>query len=293
MRFAGYNLQVVIEATKPNAIRTPREVSARVTLDISIIIVNYNVKHFLLQCLRSVEQALKGLSGEIIVVDNHSHDGSVTYLRPLFPAVQFIALDENVGFGRANNVAVGKARGKFVLFLNPDTLVEEQTFNVLLAYMREHPEAGACGCKVLNPDGTLQLACRRSFPTPWIAFAKVFGLQALFPRSRLMARYNQSYMDENATYFVDAISGSFMLVRREALESIGGFDPTFFMYGEDLDLCYRLHSTGWKIAYVHTTKIIHYKGESTRRSSINSTRVARTRPISCSARRSKFRVRAA
>jgi GT2 family glycosyltransferase len=243
------------------------------TPDISIIIVNYNVKHFLLQCVRSVEQALKGLSGEIIVVDNHSNDDSVPYLRPLFPGVQFISLDENVGFGRANNLALEKARGQFILFLNPDTLVEEQTFNVLLAYMREHPEAGACGCKVLNPDGTLQPACRRSFPTPWVAFAKVFGLQALFPRSRLMARYNQTFLDENATYYVDAISGSFMLVRREALDRIGGFDPTFFMYGEDLDLCYRLNAAGWKIAYIHTTKIIHYKGESTRRSSINSTRV--------------------
>jgi GT2 family glycosyltransferase len=264
----------LIEATDPNSFHVPRDAAPpRPLFDISVVIVNYNVKHFLLQCLRSVEQAMKGISGEVIVVDNHSTDDSVAYLRPLFPAVQFIALEENLGFGRANNLGIEKARGEFVLFLNPDTLVEEQTFTVLLDYMREHTEVGACGCKVLNPDGTLQLACRRSFPTPWVAFSKVFGLQALFPRSKLLARYNQSYLDENATYYVDAISGSFMLIRREALARSGGFDPAFFMYGEDLDLCYRLHSAGWKIAYVHTTRIIHYKGESTRRSSINSTRV--------------------
>jgi GT2 family glycosyltransferase len=241
---------------------------------ISIIIVNYNVKHFLLQCLRSVENALKGLCGEIIVVDNASSDDSVAYLEPLFPEVRFIRLNSNTGFGRANNVALEHARGEFVVFLNPDTLVEEQTFVTMLDYMREHPEAGASGCKILNADGTLQLACRRSFPTPWVAFTKIFGLQALFPNSRLLARYNQTYLDENGTYYVDAISGSFMLVRRKALDDIGGgFDTTFFMYGEDLDLCYRLQSAGWKIAYVHSTKIIHYKGESTRRSSINSTRM--------------------
>jgi GT2 family glycosyltransferase len=263
----------MVEATKPGPARAPVTAVSAPSVDISVIIVNYNVKHFLLQCLRSVEQALKGLSAEIIVVDNNSNDGSVAYLQPLFPSVRFIDLDKNVGFGRANNVAIEQARGDFILFLNPDTLVEEQTFTVLLAYMREHSEVGACGCKVLNPDGTLQLACRRSFPTPWVAFAKVFGLQAIFPHSRFMARYNQSYLDENATYYVDAVSGSFMFVRQQALKSIGGFDPAFFMYGEDLDFCYRLNAAGWKIAYVHTTKIIHYKGESTRRSSIDSVRV--------------------
>ena len=268
-----YISDILVEATKPNQPSSPAEAVPFRTAEISVIIVNYNVKHFLLQCLRSVERALEGLSGEIIVIDNNSSDGSVDYLQPLFPAVQFITLDENIGFGRANNIASERARGDFILFLNPDTLVEEQTFAVLLTYMREHPEVGASGCRVLNPDGTLQLACRRSFPTPWVAFAKVFGLQALFPRSRLLARYNQSYLDENATHYVDAISGSFMLVRRQALERIGGFDPAFFMYGEDLDFCYRLHKAGWKVAYVHTTKIIHYKGESTRRSSINSIRV--------------------
>ncbi len=263
----------MIEATKPELARATKEAALARATEISVIIVNYNVKHFLLQCLRSVEHALKELSGEIIVVDNDSNDDSVAYLQPLFPSVKFIGLRKNVGFGRANNIALDGASGEFVLFLNPDTLIEEHTFSTLLAYMREHSEVGECWCKVLNPDGTLQLACRRSFPTPWVAFAKVFGLQRIFPRARALARYNQSYLDEDATYYVDAISGSFMFVRRDALKHIGGFDPDFFMYGEDLDFCYRLHKAGWKIAYVHTTKIIHYKGESTRRSSINSVRV--------------------
>ena len=263
----------MIEAIKPGPVLEPAKAALARATDISVIIVNYNVKHFLLQCLRSVEQALTGIAGEIIVVDNDSNDGSVEYLEPLFPSVQFIALDKNVGFGRANNIGLERATGDFILFLNPDTLIEENTFTTLLAYMRAHSEVGASGCKVLNPDGTLQPACRRSFPTPWVAFAKVFGLQAIFPRSRALARYNQSYLDENATYYIDAISGSFMFVRREALKGIGGFDPDFFMYGEDLDFCYRLYKAGWKIAYVHTTKIIHYKGESTRRSSLDSVRI--------------------
>src|SRR2546427_8186373 len=218
---------------KPQPTVMPHRTETCSVLDISIIIVNHNVKHLLLQCLRSVEQALQGLSGEIIVVDNASKDGSVAYLQPLFPEVRFTALDTNVGFGRANNAALPHVQGEFVLFLNPDTLVEEQTFKMLLDHMRAHPEAGACGCKILNPDGTLQLACRRSFPTPWIAFTKVFGLQSLFPRSRFAARYNLTYLDENATDYVDAISGSFMLVRREALNLIGALHPGFFMHSGD------------------------------------------------------------
>jgi len=238
-------------------------------LDLSIIIVNYNVKDFLLQCLRSVDLAMSRIAGEVIVVDNHSTDGSVSYLQPLFPHVQFISLKKNLGFARANNMALEKARGEFILFLNPDTLLEERTLEAMLAYMREHPEVGICGCKVLNPDGTLQLACRRSFPTPWASFCKVTGLQSLFPRSRLFAQYNQTFRNPDETYFVDAVSGSFMFARSSALNQSGGFDPDFFMYGEDLDLCYRISQAGWKIAYVPDTSVIHYKGASTNRSSLD------------------------
>jgi GT2 family glycosyltransferase len=238
-------------------------------VEVSIIIVNYNVKDFLLQCLRSVEHALHGIAGEVIVVDNNSTDGSLEYLRPLFPQVQFIGLKENVGFANANNLALEKVRGDFVLFLNPDTLLEERTLAVMRAYMNEHPEAGLSGCRVLNSDGTLQLACRRSFPTPWASFCKVFGLQRLFPHSRLFAQYNQTFRRPDETYFVDAISGAFMFGRSSALKQSGGFDPEFFMYGEDLDLCYRITKAGWKIAYVPDTSVIHYKGASTQRSHLN------------------------
>lgn len=238
-------------------------------LEVSIIIVNYNAKDCLLQCLRSIDLAMSGISGEVIVVDNHSTDGSVRYLDRLFPCVQFISLKENLGFARANNLALERARGEFILFLNPDTLLEEPTLKVMLAYMRQNPEVGICGCRVLNPDGTLQLACRRSYPTPWASFCKISGLQRLFPKSRLFAQYNQTFRSEDETYFVDAVSGSFMFSRRCALNQSGGFDPNFFMYGEDLDLCYRISKAGWKIAYVPDTSIIHYKGVSTKQSYLN------------------------
>ncbi len=241
--------------------------------DISVIIVNYNVKDFLFNCLQSLRNALNTLSAEVIVVDNNSIDGSLAYLSPLFPEVRFIGLEENKGFGKANNLGFEAARGNFVLFLNPDTLVSEDTFVVLLNYMREHPEVGLSGCKLLNHDGTFQLACRRGFPTPWVSFTKIFGLQALFPRSRVFGGYNQTFRSVDETYWVDAVSGAFMFIRREALEQSGGFDPDYFMYGEDLDLCYRISRNGWKIAYVHSTSVIHFKGESTKRSSLNEVRV--------------------
>jgi hypothetical protein len=138
--------------------------------------------------------------------------------------------------------------------------------------MEENQRCGIAGCKILNPDGTFQLACRRGYPTPWVSFTKLFGLQKLFPKSKLFSKYNLTYLDENQTYNVDAISGAFMFCRKEALEKTGGFDPDYFMYGEDLDLCYRIKKAGWEVMYVHSTSIIHYKGESTRRSSINEVR---------------------
>lgn len=238
-------------------------------IDISVIIVNYNVKDLLLQCLRSIQQAAKNISVEIIVIDNHSSDGSVNFLKPLFPSVEFISLKENIGFGRANNIGIEKAKGRYILILNPDTILEEETLEVMRDYMEAHPEVGIAGCKVLNPDGTFQLACRRGFPTPWSAFCKLFGLQKLFPKSRFFAKYNQTFKDINESYNIDAVVGAFMFCRKEVFDDLDGFDPDFFMYAEDIDLCYRASKNGWKIAYVHSTSIIHYKGESTKRSSIN------------------------
>lgn len=242
-------------------------------MDLSIIIVNYNVKEFLQNLLHSIDKAARGLEHEVIVVDNASEDGSVEFLRKNFPSVKLIANRENQGFGKANNQGMEIARGRYLLLLNPDTLLSEDTLATMISFMNKTPEAGMAGCKILNPDGTLQLACRRSFPGPWVSFCKVTGLSNLFPGSRLFAKYNLTYLDENKTYEVDAISGSFMMLRREVYEKIGGFDEDFFMYGEDLDLCYRIQKAGYKVYYTHSTQIIHYKGESTRRSSIDETRI--------------------
>lgn len=202
-------------------------------------------------------------------MDNNSQDSSVEYLSPLFPDVNFIALKENIGFGRANNLGIEAAKGEFLLILNPDTVLEEKTLRTMLDFMRANPKTGISGCKVLNPDGSFQLACRRGFPTPWASFCKLFGLQRLFPKSKLFARYNQTFRSIDETYNIDSVIGAFMFCRSDAVRAVNGFDPEFFMYGEDLDLCFRVKQMGWDITYLHTTSIIHFKGESTKRSSIN------------------------
>ncbi|NOX17191.1 MAG: glycosyltransferase [Chlorobi bacterium] len=241
-------------------------------LDLSIIIVNYNVKEFLQNLIYSIERAVENISFEIIVIDNASSDGSIEMLKEKFPNVKLFANEKNIGFGAANNVGFENAKGKYFLIINPDVIVKEDTFSKMIEFMENNKDAGMAGCKVLNPDGTLQLACRRSFPGPWTSFTKVTGLSKLFPKSRLFAKYNLTFLDENKTYEVDAISGSFMFMRREVYEKIGGFDTRFFMYGEDLDLCFRAQQAGYKVFYYPETEIIHYKGESTKRSDIDETK---------------------
>ncbi len=242
-------------------------------MDLSIIIVNYNVKEFIQNLLESIKSASKRISTEVIIVDNASDDGSVELIRHKYPAVKLIVNSRNLGFSKANNLGLKEATGKYLLLLNPDTLVKEDTFEKMIAFFESTPDAGMAGCKLLNTDGTLQLACRRGFPGPWASFTKVTGLSTLFPKSPLFARYNLTYLDENKTYSVDAISGAFMMMRREVYEKTGGLDETFFMYGEDLDLCYRVNKAGYKVYYVHSTEIIHYKGESTKRSNLNEVKV--------------------
>ncbi len=241
--------------------------------DLSIIIVNYNVKEFLQNLLYSIEKASQNLSVETFVVDNASDDGSVDIIKEKFPSVNLIANKTNIGFGAANNMAMAKSAGKYVLLINPDTIVKEDTLVKMVSFFESRKDAGIAGCRVLNPDGSLQLACRRSFPGPWTSFTKVTGLSSLFPKSRLFAKYNLTYLDENKTYEVDAVSGSFMMMSREAYNKVGGFDEQFFMYGEDIDLCYRTQKAGFKVYFFHETEIIHYKGESTKRSSIDETTV--------------------
>jgi GT2 family glycosyltransferase len=244
-------------------------------MDISVIIVSYNVREFLRGALQSVRRSLAagGLTGEIFVVDNASRDGSAEMVRDSFPDAKLIALDENIGFGKANNLAIKQATGDHLLLLNPDTIVGEDTLATMVSFMRSHPEAGLSGCKLLNADGSFQLSCRRGFPTPWASFTKLFGLSSFFPNSPRFAQYHLTYLPTDETYEIDAISGAFMVLSRAALEKVSGFDEDYFMYGEDIDLCYRVKQAGFKVFYVHTTSTVHFKGESTRRSVINEVKV--------------------
>ena len=242
-------------------------------MELSIIIVNYNVKEFLQNLLHSIEKASSNIVKEIIVIDNASDDGSVEVIKEKFPSVNLLENKINVGFGKANNQGLAIAKGKYILFINPDCIVSEDTLDKMISFFESHPDCGLAGCKILNSDGTLQLACRRSFPGPWTSFTKVTGLSNIFPNSKIFARYNLTYLDENKTYEVDAVSGSFMMIRKEVYEKTGGFDELFFMYGEDLDLCYRVQKNDYKVFYVHDTQIIHYKGESTKRSNLDETKL--------------------
>jgi len=361
-----------MSAQIPSIVPVPTTTASAPSCDLSVVIVNYNVREFLEQALRSVQRAAAGLEVEVLVVDNNSVDGSPEMVRADFPEVRLIANNENVGFGRANNQALREARGRYVLILNPDTIVQEDTFTTLIHFLDAHPEAGAVGCRILNPDGSFAPESRRAFPTPLVAFYRMMGLSRLFPKSRRFGRYNLTYLPNDAVTEVDALSGSCMLVRHaalyhshvdwerrnhepeilpashngQALTSAGGprldrhlrrddeaegqnhqapahqpratsheppatshqpratsheppatshelpansqqpvassqkppstgaglFDESFFMYGEDLDWCFRIQQAGWKIYYTPETQIIHYKGESTKRGELQYVR---------------------
>ncbi|MCE3006943.1 MAG: glycosyltransferase [Bacteroidetes bacterium] len=238
-------------------------------LKLSIILVNYNVKHFLAQALTSVQRAIQHLPAEVFVVDNNSVDGSLAMLRKHYPWVKLIANRDNVGFSKANNQAIAQSRGEYVVLLNPDTIVEEDTFTKVLAYLDAHPRAGGLGVKMVNGKGEFLPESKRALPTPWVAFYKVFGLARLFPRSRRFGRYHLSYLDPNKNHRVEVLSGACMFLRRQMLEEIGYLDEDYFMYGEDIDLSYRITQAGYENHYFSGTQIIHYKGESTRKGSLN------------------------
>lgn len=238
-------------------------------MKLSVIIVNYNVEHFLEQCLHSVRKASKNLPVEVFVVDNNSVDGSLAMVRAKFPEVKIIANKENTGFSRANNQAMRIANGEYVLLLNPDTVVEETTFEKVVAFMDAHPEAGGLGVQMIDGKGNFLPESKRGLPTPAVAFYKIFGLSKLFPRSKRFGRYHLGYLDKDQTHEVEILSGAFMLMRKAALDKVGLLDEDFFMYGEDIDLSYRIILGGYKNYYFHDTRIIHYKGESTKKSSVN------------------------
>lgn len=233
---------------------------------LSIVIVSYNVRYHLEQCLRSVFRALVGIPAEVWVVDNASTDGSVEYLKERFPDALFIANTENLGFSRANNQAIRRSKGEYVLLLNPDTLVAEDTFRVCLNFLDAHPGVGATGVRMLHPDGSFAPESRRGLPTPFTSFCKMSGLGTLFPGSRIFGRYYMRYLDVEQPNPIEVISGAFNMVRRKALDQIGLLDEDFFMYGEDIDLSYRLLQGGWQNYYLPCV-ILHYKGESTEKSS--------------------------
>lgn len=232
-------------------------------IKISVVIVNYNVKYFLEQCLYSVRAALLGMESEIFVVDNHSADGSVEYLRSKFQEVIFLENTDNPGFAKANNQAIAQCRGEYVLLLNPDTVIGEEGLRTLCFFMDEHPEAGAIGVKMLDGHGVFLPESKRAFPSPWVSFCKIFGLSKLFPKSRIYARYSLPYLDENKRHKVEVLAGAFMMLRHEALDKTGLLDESFFMYGEDIDLSYRMVLGGYKNYYI-PERILHYKGESTK-----------------------------
>jgi GT2 family glycosyltransferase len=233
-------------------------------MTLSIVIVNYNTGKLLKSCLESVYAGANGTPLDIWVVDNNSRDDSLPMIKSRFPRVNVIENPCNVGFSKANNLVVSRSQCDYILLLNPDTLVIGDAIDRMVKFMEEHPRVGIAGCKVLNRDGTLQLACRRSIPTPRVAFFRLIGLSRLFPKNRMMAEYNLTYKSPEETHEVDAVSGAFLMIRRKAVEEIGPLDERFFMYGEELDWCLRAKQAGWAVMYHPAAQIIHYKGESTK-----------------------------
>jgi O-antigen biosynthesis protein len=242
-------------------------------LQLSIIIVNYNVKYFLEQCLYSVQKAIHSLDAEVWVVDNASSDNSIDYLQPKFNCVNFIASKQNVGFAKANNEALYKCNGKYVLFLNPDTLLPEDCLHKAIAFMEANEKAGALGIRMIDGSGKFLPESKRAFPGPLTSFFKLMGFNSLFPKSRIFSRYSLGYLNEFKNHEVDVLAGAFMLVRRDVLLQLKGFDDTFFMYGEDIDLSFRIQKAGYKNYYFSESCIIHFKGESTRKGSLNYVRM--------------------
>ena len=236
---------------------------------ISIIIVNYNVEYFLDQCLDSVRKGIQNISAEVFIVDNCSVDGSIEMVKKKYPEFTLIENKDNVGFSKANNQAIEISQGQYILLLNPDTVVEEDTFKKTVEFMDARPESGGLGIRMIDGKGKFLPESKRGLPTPMVAFYKIFGLSALFPKSKRFGQYHLGHLSEYENHEIDILSGAFMLMRKDTLDKVGLLDESFFMYGEDIDLSYRITLGGYKNYYCSDTKIIHYKGESTKKSSVN------------------------
>lgn len=236
---------------------------------LAIIIVNYNVCYFLEQALKSVQKAIVDIDAEVFVVDNNSIDNSVALVKEKFPSVKLIENKENVGFSKANNQAIHASNAEYVLLLNPDTVVERNTFEKCIEFMDNHPDAGGLGVKMVDGKGQFLPESKRGLPTPSVAFYKISGLSTLFPKSKTFGQYHLGYLSNDETHQIDVLSGAFMLMRQETLDKTGLLDEDYFMYGEDIDLSYRITQAGYKNYYFPHARIIHYKGESTKKTSIN------------------------
>ncbi|NIN65598.1 MAG: glycosyltransferase [Anaerolineae bacterium] len=228
-------------------------------LDLSIIIVNWNTRDLLRDCLRSVYESEGDLAFEVIVVDNCSNDGSAEMVRMEFPQVHLIESDTNAGYACANNLGLQRLEARHYLLLNPDTVLPSHALEEMVAFMDAHPEVGMAGPKLVMADGSLDLACRRAFPTIENSFYKLFGLSRLFPNSRRFGQYNLTYLDPDEMAEVDSVVGAFLMVRREVVEQVGGLDEQYFMYAEDLDWALRAKKAGWKVYYYPEVTVLHYK----------------------------------
>lgn len=234
-------------------------------MDLSIIIVNYKTHDLTIACMQSVFSSATSYDYEVILVDNASNDGVIDSTNVQFPQVKCIANNDNVGFSRANNQGIRIAQGRYILLLNSDTIVQTDTLDTMLRLMDENPKVGASGCKIVLPDGSLDKACKRGFPTPSASFYYAFGFSKLFPNVPRFNQYQLGHLSPDKEYPIDCLVGAFMLIRREAIDQVGMLDEEFFMYGEDIDWCYRIKDAGWINYYYPRTQIVHYKGASSRR----------------------------
>lgn len=234
-------------------------------MKLSIIILNYNTGGLFKKCLLSIEKIKTDFKFEVVVVDNGSEDESCLMVKKDFPWVNLIENKKNLGFSKGNNIGIRRAKGKYILLLNSDTVVNKKAISEMVEFMEKNKKVGAATCRVLLEDGSLDPACHRGFPTPWNAFCYFLGLEKLFPKSKVFAGYHLGYLPMNKTHEIDSLTGAFYFVRKKVIDEVGLLDEDYFMYGEDLDWSYRIKKTGWKIMYVPKAEIVHFKKRSGRK----------------------------
>lgn len=236
-------------------------------MDVSVCIVNWNTKELLANCIKSLQEKTTGVSYEVIIVDNNSADGSSDMVRQRYPQCKLVASKENLGFGRGNNRGLQEATGKYIFYLNPDTVLATNALYGMFQYMESNPDAGAVGCRLLNQDRSIQFTCARTFPTLFNQFCDLMLLNRLFPKYKLFSTIEMSYWNHRDSRDIDCLSGACIFTRRDVVNTLKGFDENFFMYAEDVDLCYRIRKEGWKLHYLATEEIYHLEGQSSKKRS--------------------------